>query len=99
MLIKALLLLGIGVVSLLAVRAPRGARHLAMRRKDLPQATREFERAVDLQPYSADLLVVLADLYVAQGHVDQARDRLQEAVRFAPQNQSARQRLGALQGR
>jgi len=73
--------------------------HLALRKKDFPQATREFERALDLQPYYADLLVMLADLYVAQGNVAQARDRLEDAVRFAPQNQGARQRLEALQGR
>jgi Tfp pilus assembly protein PilF len=73
--------------------------HLALRRKDLPQTMREFERALDLQPYNAELLVILADLYVAQGNVAQARDRLEDAVRFAPQNQGARQRLGALQDR
>jgi tetratricopeptide (TPR) repeat protein len=73
--------------------------HLALRRKDLPQATREFEHAVDAQPYFADLLVTLADLYVLQGNVARARERLEDAVRFAPQNKAARQRLAALQAR
>jgi len=72
---------------------------LAMRRKDLPQAARELERALDLQPYNADLLVMLADLYVSQGNVALAKDRLEDALRFAPRNQGARQRLGALQAR
>ncbi|KFE66258.1 HEAT repeat domain-containing protein [Hyalangium minutum] len=71
--------------------------HLALRRKDFPVAVKEFERALDLQPYYADLLVMLADLYVAQGNAAQAKDRLEDAVRFSPQNQGARQRLEALQ--
>jgi hypothetical protein len=73
--------------------------HLALRRKDLGHATEQLEQAIDRQPYYADLLVMLADIYVSQGQVDKARNRLEDAVRFAPQNQGARQRLQALQGR
>ncbi|MFL5344989.1 MAG: tetratricopeptide repeat protein [Hyalangium sp.] len=72
---------------------------LAMRRKELPKATRQLEQALDVQPYYADLLVMLADLYMVQGQPDKARERLEDAVRFAPQNQGARERLSALQGR
>ena len=73
---------------------------LAMRRKDLTTATREFERALDLQPYNPDALVRLADLYVAQGQVQRAQERLEEALRFDPQSRAAKQRLTLLrQGR
>jgi hypothetical protein len=72
--------------------------HLALRRRDLPQATQQLEQALDLQPYNSELLVMLADIYVSQGDVAKARDRLEDAVRFSPQNQAARQRLMALQG-
>ncbi|MBN1208582.1 MAG: HEAT repeat domain-containing protein [Myxococcaceae bacterium] len=73
--------------------------HLSLRRKDVPKATREFERAVDLQPYNAELLVLLADIYTAQGNLAKARERLEDAVRFAPKNQGARKRLAALRDR
>ncbi|RKH49642.1 HEAT repeat domain-containing protein [Corallococcus llansteffanensis] len=69
---------------------------LAMRRKDVATATREFERALDLQPYNADVLVRLADLYVVQGNVAKGRERLEEALRFDPQSRSAKQRLSML---
>jgi hypothetical protein len=69
---------------------------LAMRRKDLTTATREFERALDLQPYNAEVLVKLADLYVVQGHPELARERLEEALRFDPQSRAAKQRLPLL---
>ena len=73
---------------------------LALRRKDLPTATREFERALDLQPYNAELLVKLADLYVVQGQPERGKERLEEALRFDPQSRAAKQRLAMLrQGR
>ncbi|NPC83924.1 tetratricopeptide repeat protein, partial [Pyxidicoccus fallax] len=70
---------------------------LAMRRKDVVTATREFERALDLQPYNADALVKLADLYVVQGQVERGKQRLEEALRFDPQSRAAKQRLSMLQ--
>lgn len=73
--------------------------HLALRQKDVAKATREFERSVDLQPYYADLLVLLADIYTSQGNVAKARERLEDAVRFAPNNPGARKRLAALRPR
>ena len=42
---------------------------------------------------------MLADIYVSQGDVAKARDRLEDAIRFSPQNQGARQRFMSLQGR
>lgn len=71
--------------------------HMALRQRNLPQAASEFEQALNVQPYYADLLVMLADIYVSQGNVERARERLEDAVRFAPQNRGARQRLAALQ--
>ncbi len=81
--------------SLVAPHAMLG--HLALRRRELPRAARELEQALDAQPYNADLLVMLADIYVSQGNVARAREQLEDAVRFAPQNKGARQRLSALQ--
>ncbi|MFP2906748.1 tetratricopeptide repeat protein [Pyxidicoccus sp. 3LFB2] len=73
---------------------------LAMRRKDVVTATREFERALDLQPYNPDALVRLADLYIVQGQVQRGQERLEEALRFDPQSRAAKQRLTMLrQGR
>lgn len=69
---------------------------LAIRRKDLPTATREFERALDLQPYNAEALVRLADLYVVQGQPQRGQERLEEALRFDPQSRAAKQRLNML---
>ncbi|MCY1040894.1 HEAT repeat domain-containing protein [Corallococcus sp. bb12-1] len=69
---------------------------LAMRKRDVLTATREFERALDLQPYNADVLVRLADLYMVQGNVAKGRERLEEALRFDPQSKSAKQRLGMM---
>ncbi|WP_163991086.1 HEAT repeat domain-containing protein [Pyxidicoccus caerfyrddinensis] len=69
---------------------------LAVRRKDLPTAIREFERALDLQPYNAEALVRLADLYVVQGQAPKGQERLEEALRFDPQSKAARQRLNML---
>ncbi|WP_342377400.1 HEAT repeat domain-containing protein [Myxococcus stipitatus] len=73
---------------------------LAVRRKDLATAAREYERALDLQPYNVDALIRLADIYVVQGNVKQGQERLAEALRFDPQSRPARQRLSMLkQGR
>lgn len=69
---------------------------LAVRRKDAMTATREFERALDLQPYNADVLVRLADLYVFLRQPQRARERLEEALRFDPQSRAAKQRLDKL---
>jgi hypothetical protein len=69
---------------------------LAMRKRDVVTATREFEQALDLQPYNADVLVRLADLYVVQGNAAKGRERLEEALRFDPQSRAAKQRLGMM---
>ncbi|MCY0999931.1 tetratricopeptide repeat protein [Myxococcus sp. MISCRS1] len=70
---------------------------LAVRRKDLTTAVREFEKALDLQPYNPDALIRLADVYVVQGQVEKGRERLEEALRFDPQSRAAKQRLSMLQ--
>lgn len=73
---------------------------LAVRRKDLVTAAREYERALDLQPYNVDALIRLADILVVQGNVAQGQERLSEALRFDPQSRAVRQRLSMLkQGR
>nr|AYM54058.1 tetratricopeptide protein [Byssovorax cruenta] len=68
------------------------------RRGALDEAITELERAVDLQPYYVDALVMLADLYAKQGHFDKTRARLEEAVTFDPQHPGARKRLATLSG-
>jgi tetratricopeptide (TPR) repeat protein len=60
-------------------------------------AVKELERALELQPYNADALVLLADLYARQGAWDRTRALVEEALRFDPQHRGARQRLNALQ--
>jgi len=68
------------------------------KRGQLEEATKELERAVDLQPYFVDALVVLADLYAKQNKLDQTRARLEEALRFDGQNQAVKNRLRVLGG-
>jgi hypothetical protein len=71
---------------------------MAARRGDLPSAIQELERSLDLQPYNADVLVQLADLYAKQGDWVRTRARVEEALRFDPLHRGARQRLASLQG-
>lgn len=94
-----------------ALRALTGAReseglprpHLLLgftlsRRNDLGGAIQELERAVDLQPYHVEALVLLADLYTRTQRPALARSRLEEALRFDAQHPGARRRLAALGG-
>jgi len=69
---------------------------LALRRGDLATGTRQLERSLDLQPYNTSVLVILADAYARQGDMLRARERLDEALRFDPQNRGARQRMNLL---
>jgi hypothetical protein len=69
---------------------------LALRRGDLATGARELERSLDLQPYNAEVLVVLADVYARQGDMPRAKERLEEALRFDPRHKGARQRLELL---
>ncbi|WP_394851202.1 tetratricopeptide repeat protein [Pendulispora rubella] len=68
------------------------------KRGQLDDAIKELERAVDIQPYFVDALVVLADLYAKQNRLDQTRARLEEALRFDAQNPAVKQRLRVLSG-
>jgi formate-dependent nitrite reductase cytochrome c552 subunit len=70
---------------------------LALRRGDMATGLRELERSLDLQPYNTEVLVLLADAYATQGNIFQAREQLEEALRFDPQHPGARQRLNLLQ--
>ncbi|WP_375768008.1 HEAT repeat domain-containing protein [Archangium gephyra] len=69
---------------------------LALRRGDLGTGVQELERSLELQPYNAEVLVVLADVYGRQGDLPKAKERLEEALRFDPQHRGARQRLDFL---
>ncbi|WP_394822445.1 ammonia-forming cytochrome c nitrite reductase subunit c552 [Pendulispora albinea] len=68
------------------------------KRGQMEEAISELERAVDLQPYFVDALVVLADLYAKQNRLDRTRARLDEALRFDPQNAAVKSRLRMLGG-
>jgi Flp pilus assembly protein TadD len=70
---------------------------LALRQGDVAKGAAELERSLDLQPYNAGVLVLLADVYARQGDIPRARERLEEALRFDPRNKGARQRLSMLQ--
>jgi Tfp pilus assembly protein PilF len=63
---------------------------------DLATGTRELERSLDLQPYNAEVLVLLADAYARQGDMPRAKERLEEALRFDPQHRGAKQRLSLM---
>ncbi|WP_257458311.1 HEAT repeat domain-containing protein [Archangium lipolyticum] len=69
---------------------------MAFRRGDLATGIRELERSLDLQPYNAEVLVLLADAYARQGDMVRARDRLEEALRFDPRHRGARQRMNLM---
>lgn len=66
---------------------------LALRRGDLATGIQQLERSLELQPYNAEVLVVLADAYARQGNLPKAKEQLEDALRFDPQHRGARQRL------
>jgi Tfp pilus assembly protein PilF len=72
---------------------------IARRRGDLPGAAAHLDRALELQPYQADVLLLMADVRVRQRDWTAARANLEEALRFDPQNASAQQGLQALTSR
>jgi tetratricopeptide (TPR) repeat protein len=72
---------------------------MARRRGNLPEVAVELERALDLQPYSAEVLLQIADVQVRQGNWPAARASLEEALRFDPQNRDALEGLAAAASR
>ncbi|MBF5043246.1 hypothetical protein FGE12_12675 [Aggregicoccus sp. 17bor-14] len=69
----------------------------AAQQRNWSGAAQEFERALDLQPYNADLLVMLADMYARQEDWPRAKAQAEEALRFNPQHAGAKRRVSALQ--
>jgi HEAT repeat protein len=69
-----------------------------LRRGDLEAAITEFERELDLVPYTPDTLVMLADLYAKTNRMELTRARIEEALSFDPQHPGARKRLAMLNG-
>jgi len=63
-------------------------------RGDYATAVHELDLVLNDAPYAADALVLLADINGRQGHVEQARELLEEALRFNPSHKGARARLG-----
>lgn len=57
-------------------------------------AEREFRKAIELQPDSADALAALANLYMRAQRFPEAEDTLRRVVTAAPQNESAHLQLG-----
>jgi Flp pilus assembly protein TadD len=68
------------------------------RRGEVPAAIQELERAVDLQPYNVEALVLLADLYARRDEFELTRARLEEALLFDPQHPGVKKRLAMLAG-
>ncbi len=68
----------------------------AMHRGDLATAESELAQATTLMPYHAGAQVLLADIHARAGHANAARERLEEALTFDPQNASATRRLDAM---
>ena len=71
----------------------------AARRGDFAEAAARLERALALQPYQADALVMLAQVRARQAQWAQARATLEEALRFDPQNAMAREGLQDISAR
>jgi HEAT repeats/Tetratricopeptide repeat/Cytochrome c554 and c-prime len=71
----------------------------AARQSDFAQAARRLEEALDLQPYQADVLVMLAQVRDRLGDKAGARAALEEALRFDPQSAVAQQGLRAIGAR
>jgi len=61
---------------------------------DTAAAEREFRKAIELQPDSADALAALANLYMRAKRLPEAEDALRQFVTAAPQNESAHLQLG-----
>jgi len=69
--------------------------HLA-RRGDIDGAITQAERAIELQPYYVDALIMLADLYARREQFDRTEAMLKESLSFDPQHPAARKRLRVL---
>jgi tetratricopeptide (TPR) repeat protein len=61
---------------------------------DLAGAEREFRKASELQPTSADALAALANLYTRGKRLPEAEDTLRRLVSAAPQDENAHLQLG-----
>jgi hypothetical protein len=68
----------------------------AGQRGDLARAEQEMNRALDVVPYLPDALVFLADLHMRRHERAQARESLNEALRFDPRHRGANGRLRAI---
>jgi Tfp pilus assembly protein PilF len=69
------------------------------RRGELDRAASELERALDLQAYQPEALVMLAQIRDRQGDRARARALLEEALRFDPQQTAALEGLLNLDAR
>jgi hypothetical protein len=67
-----------------------------IQRNQFDAAMAEAERAVDLQFYYIDPLILLADLYARRQELDRTHALLEEALSFDPQHPAARKRLRIL---
>jgi hypothetical protein len=69
----------------------------AGQRGDLARAEQEMNRALDVVPYLPDALVFLADIHMRRHERAQAREALNEALRFDPRHRGATGRLRAIE--
>jgi hypothetical protein len=88
------------------VRAPRTSRlfqpQLALgiaraRGGDVRGAVPLFRRAVEVAPYASDAMVMLSDALLRTGHESEARPWLEEALRFDPSHEAAKERLKTIE--
>jgi tetratricopeptide (TPR) repeat protein len=68
----------------------------AARRGDLAEAAAQLEKALSLQPYQVDALILLAQVRGHQSRWGEARACLEEALRFDPQNGTAAEGLRSI---
>jgi len=65
----------------------------ALARKRYPQAVRELEAALQLEPDNAELAVKLAEAYLGTGNAEKAHKQLQRVLDKDPDHPKARQLL------
>ncbi|HYM59874.1 MAG TPA: tetratricopeptide repeat protein, partial [Thermoanaerobaculia bacterium] len=59
------------------------------------QASESFQKALSIDPNSADILISLGDLYRTEGLVSRAQSCYEDVLKITPDHQEAKSRLAA----
>ena len=60
---------------------------------DLPQARKNFQKALDLDPTNVQYLMMLVDISIKMGDTAQALQRLSEAAEMDPENLQVKEKI------